>query len=276
MGTTLGLTRLCMLAAAFAAVTVNAPAAAADPQWPPAGVSFHGASKAPDISGLWLGSATAIPGQKTPVGNRGTADGRPPTFWAPWPLPYKPAYQAIFDERAEAAKKGRQLGDISARCLPFGMPWALTSKFYPDEIIQTPGQVTIFVNNTFPIVIWTDGRGHPKNLAPSYNGHSVGHWAGDTLVVDTVGILASTPLDTNRDPHSGQLNVKWTIRRVAQDVLHLHITLHDQDAFAEPVVTTNIWHRKTDPKWQVLDDASCFENNREASEGEDHSGFKKF
>ena len=261
-----------LLLAAFAGNS----AAAADPTWPPAGVSFYGAPKTPDISGLWLGSATSVPGQKTPVGNRGTADGRAPTFWAPWPLPYTPKYQAIYDERVDMAKKGRQLGDISARCLPFGMPMMLVSKFYPDEIVQTPGQVTIFVNSTFPIVIWTDGRGHPKDLQPSYNGHSIGHWAGNTLVVDTVGIHNTTPIDSNRNPHSAGLTVKWTIERVARDVLHLHVRLHDEDAFTEPVVTTNLWHRKTDPKWQILDDASCFENNKEATESVPEDGFKKF
>ena len=240
-----------------------------------ASVSFYGDPSAPDISGLWLGSVTGVPGQTFGPG-RGPADGKPPTFWAPWPLPYTPAYQKIYDQRVAAAKAGRQLGDNSARCLPFGLPMMLVSKVYPDEIVQTPGEVTIFANNTFPIVIWTDGRGHPKDLAPSYNGHSIGYWMGDALHVDTVGIEGSTALDVARNPHSDKLHVKWTIQRVAPDTLHLHVTLYDEDAFTEPVVTTNIWRRKPFRGWQVLDDASCFENNREVIDKDAVPGFKHF
>ena len=76
-----------------------------------AGVSLYGDPGVPDISGLWLGTAMGAPGQHFPQG-RGPADDRPPTFWAPWPLPYTPAYQKISDERAAAAKSGRQLGDV--------------------------------------------------------------------------------------------------------------------------------------------------------------------
>ena len=261
-----------------AALALGAAAAADDATtWPPPGVSLRGDPGAPDVSGLWLGTITFVPGGKFPPG-RGPADGRPPTFWAPWPLPYTPAYQKIYDERVEAAKKGRQLGDISAMCLPFGLPMMLVSKVYPDEIVQTPGQVTFFMNNTFPIVVWTDGRGHPTNLEPSYNGHSVGYWIGDTLFVDTVGINGKTGLDVMRNPHSDKLRIRWKVQKFGNDTLHLHLTLYDDDAFAEPVTTTNIWRRMTDSKWQVLDDASCFENNENLPHTKESgpAGFKKY
>ena len=261
-----------------AAFGVNAAACAADETtWPPLGVSLYGDASAPDISGLWLGTITFVPGGKFPPG-RGPADGRPATLWAPWPLPYTPAYQKVYDERVEAAKKGRQLGDVSATCLPFGLPMMLVSKVYPDEIVQTPGQVPFFMNNTFPLVIWSDGRGHPKNLEPSYNGHSIGYWIGDTLFVDTVGIDGKTGLEVMRNPHSDKLRIRWTVRKVARDTLQLHVTLYDEDAFNEPVVTTNIWRRMTDPKWQILDDASCFENNENLPHTRESgpAGFKKY
>ena len=82
-------------AAAVAGFVCAAVAAAEPGSWPPPGVSFYGDPGAPDISGLWLGTAMHVPGSPTVVGNRGTADGRPPTYWAPWPLPYTPAYQKI-------------------------------------------------------------------------------------------------------------------------------------------------------------------------------------
>ena len=268
--------RFKLLVAVVVAAAVGDPAArAADQAAPPPPVSFYGDPKVPDISGLWLGTAMGAPGEKFAPG-RGSADGRGATVWAPWPLPYTPAYQKIYDERVAAAKAGRQLGDTSAKCLPFGMPRAFVTKYYPDEIIQTPGAVTIFVFNTFPIVIWTDGRPHPKDLQPSFNGHSVGYWAGDTLFVDTVGINGITALDTARNPHSAKLHMKTTIQRVAPDVLHFYVTLYDEDAFTEPVVTTNIWQRKSGPKWEVLDDASCFENNRDTPDASPAPGFTKY
>ena len=251
------------LLASLALLWVSAPLAAQDSpaqQWPPAGVSFYGDPAAPDISGLWMGTAMGIAGQGV-INNTGTtADGRPPAYIAPWPLPYTAVYQKIYDDRVAAAKSGKQIGDLGSRCLPFGQPFLLLSENYPNEVVQTPGQVTVWFFSAMPLVIWTDGRGHPANLQPSYSGHSIGHWVGDTLYVDTVGLRGDTPLETHFDPHSDQLHYTWTLQRVAGDVMHVHVTLYDPGAFTEPVESTQIWHRKTDHRWALLDDASCFEN----------------
>lgn len=271
------LVRFPLRLAAMALLMTSSWVAAAPPATGKTGtVTFFGRTTAPDISGVWLGTSMGIPG-KGPVSNSGeTADGRPPSYWTPWPLPYTPAYQKIYDERAEALKRGVALGDTGSRCLPFGLPNMLASQHYPEEVVQTPGQVTFFIFGTFPIVVWTDGRPHPKNLTPSYNGHSIGHWVADMLFVDTVGILANTPLDSNRDPHSAKIHMKWTVQRVADDVLHIHLTLYDEDAFTMPVTMTNISVRKNGPEWAVLDDQSCFENNREVPLPDEEKGFTKF
>ena len=200
-----------LAAAAAAAFTTASGQTAGSPTWPPPGVSYYGDPKAPDISGLWLGVAMGVPGHGAANNAGKTVDGRPPVYLSPWPLPYTPAYQKIADERAESAKKGKSLGDTGARCLPFGLPLMLVNKNYPDEIVQTPGEVTLFVYNTFPIVIWTDGRGHPKDFKPTYNGHSVGYWVGNTLFVDTVGIVGETPLDGLRDRHIPKLHIKCSL-----------------------------------------------------------------
>ncbi len=244
--------------------------------WPPAGVSYDGDPAVPDISGLWLGTSLGIPGQAVASNSGKTADGRPPTYLAPWPLPYTPAYQKVLADRMAAVSAGHALGDTGSRCLPFGLPLLMLANAYPSEIVQTPGQVTIYFFTSFPIVIWTDGRAHPQNLQPSFNGHSVGRWVGDTLMVDTIGFNATAPLDTHLDPHSDKLHIKWNIQRVAGDLLHVHITFYDEAAFTEPVVTTNIWQRKTERKWEMLDDASCFENNGAFKDTKVEPGFMKF
>ena len=264
------------MVAAMTPSTASVAQTAVDQQWPPAGVSYYGDAKVPDISGIWLGTAMAVPGLP-PANNSGkTADGRPPLYLTPWPLPYTPAYRKVVEERAAAVKGGKALGDIGSRCLPFGLPVMLTNKNYPDEIVQTPGQVTIFMFNTFPIVIWTDGRAHPQGLKPSFNGHSTGYWVGDTLFIDTVGINDRTPIDGLRDPHSDQIHLKWTLQRVAPDKLHARITMYDDKAFTEPVTTTNIFDRKKTRQWEALDDASCFENASAFSDKTPEAGFIKF
>ena len=269
--------RLGLFTAAIVAFAGCSAAVAQDSrQWPPPGVSYYGDPKVPDISGLWLGTVVGVPGKPALTNTGRSPDDRPPTFLAPWPLPYTPADQNMAAERAAGAQKGRPGGDHGARCLPFGLPMMLVNKNFPDEIVQTPGQVTIFTFGTFPITIWTDGRPHPANLTPSYNGHSVGYWEGDTLHVDTVGINGSTTFVAALLPHSPKLHIQWTIQRVDKDVIHVHLTFHDEDAFTEPVVLTNIWHRMTDRKWQVLDDASCFENSTGVSEKPAAPGFAKY
>ncbi|MEY2927356.1 MAG: hypothetical protein RL367_1833, partial [Pseudomonadota bacterium] len=74
-----------------------------------------------------------------------------------------------------------------------------------------------------------------------------------------------------------KLTLQWTVRRVARDMLHIYVTLDDDEALTEPVTTTNIWRRKTDPRWQVLDDGSCFENNHAQTDDKGTlEGFIKF
>ncbi|MEY2926567.1 MAG: hypothetical protein RL367_1044, partial [Pseudomonadota bacterium] len=167
-------------------------------------MSFDGDPSAPDISGVWLGSKTGIPGVKS-APNRGSADGAPETFWSPWPLPYRPAYQKIVDERTAALAQGRALGDNGAQCLPLGLPRLLVAKVYPDEIVQTPGTVIFYTFGAFPIIVWTDGRPHPTGLKPSFTGHSTGYWIGDTLHVNTVGLNNQTTMDHHLSPHSDKL-----------------------------------------------------------------------
>ena len=75
---------------------------------------------------------------------------------------------------------------------------------------------------------------------------------------------------------SDKLHMKTTIERVGPDVLHMHVVLYDDDAFTEPMVTTNIWRRKSGPAWQLYDDMSCWENNRNQVDSSGATGFTTF
>lgn len=233
---------------------------------------LNGDSKSPDLSGLWSGTFLTAPGRKaqTPIPDRKY------TRWAPWPLPFTPDYQKTVDDRTKADKAGRVAGDAGIRCTPSGMPWKIVvNPGLPMEVIQTPGQVS-FWGGQRPVVIYTDGRSHPSDLKPTYDGHSIGYWMGDTLYVDTVGLIATTSIDAAYNPHSAALHLKWTIQRVAPDRLHTRLTLYDTGALKEPLSTTIIYEQLHDPRMDLIDDASCFENNRNLAKEGDESGFKHF
>ena len=82
----------------------------------------------------------------------------------------------------------------SANCLPPGMP-GIMGQPYPMEFLLTPGQVTILIEAYNQIRhIYTDGRELPDDPDPTFHGTSVGHWEGDTLVVETVGFSPITQI----------------------------------------------------------------------------------
>jgi hypothetical protein len=98
--------------------------------------------------------------------------------------------QAEFDKREAYAAKGLEYRDDPAACWPLGMPRIMT-RYWPIQVIQLPTEVVLismFDNNVR--WIYTDGRPHPADddLVLTYNGHSTGHWQGNTLVVDTIGL----------------------------------------------------------------------------------------
>ncbi len=76
----------------------------------------------------------------------------------------------------------------SAKCIPNGMPDVMSAP-YGFQFLLTPGQVTIIPDNNQLRIVYTDGRPHPADPIATFAGDSIGHWEGDTLVVDTVAIV---------------------------------------------------------------------------------------
>ena len=103
-----------------------------------------------------------------------------------------PAYAAKLKEYQDSAAARRDRETPAANCVPNGMPSIMTQP-YPIEILFTPGKVTIMIEAYSQWrQIFTDGREHPEDPDLTLNGHSIGHWEGDTLVVDTVGLTTDT------------------------------------------------------------------------------------
>jgi hypothetical protein len=213
----------------------------------------HAQSATPDFTGVW-GIYRGGPGSDPQF--------RPP---APTPLVLKPEYdkpyQARRAEEADAAKRGEQLANTSAECIPYGVPTMMSIAIYPVEFIQTAKQLTI-ISEAFSEVrrVYLD-RPQEKidDVAPGYYGRSVGHWDGDTLVVDTVGIKPAVS-GYRGMPHSPQMRVTERIRMLAPDILHDQITIEDPVVLEKPVTYTVAYKRM--PKDYEMVEFVC-DNNRE-------------
>lgn len=159
----------------------------------------------------------------------------------------------------EEEAKNEEPPTESANCLPPGMPTIMFQP-YDVEFLFTPGRVTIIQEAYMQVRrVFTDGRGHPPNLDPTFNGHSVGHWEGDTLVIDTVGLGHKTPLGYNRLDHGPQLHTVERIHLLSPDTMVDEMTLTDPDVLAKPWHTVHTFTRHRE--WDQME-FICEENNR--------------
>jgi len=202
----------------------------------------HSASTLPDLSGVWF----------MPEYHRTLLPKEDPPF-QPW---------------AEALLKKRDLENNTAdpdtgpdpieRCIPPGVPRIMLQPF-PWEIVQAKDRVImIFEYQALTRQIFTDGRGHPKDLDSTYMGHSIGKYEADSLVVDTVGFNDKTWLDPKGLPHSDALHVIERIRRVDHDTLQVDYTIDDLKAYTKPWTAQRIFKLK--PDWEIKEYV-CAENN---------------
>jgi hypothetical protein len=136
-------------------------------------------------------------------------------------------------------------------CAPPGVPRIYVHP-YPFEIFQVPGRVIMFYEfSHFVRQIFTDGRPHTPELAPSWMGDSIGTWEGDTLVVDTIGFNDKTWLDRGGLPHSEDLHVVERIRRVDHETLEVKITIDDPKAYTKTWGGQLIFQLK--PDWKIME-----------------------
>lgn len=152
-------------------------------------------------------------------------------------VPYKPEYWAKY--RAILARNmAGMITDPVGNCMqPHGMPRQMSAIPFGPYIVVRPDMVMMhwkWLGATR--FIFTDGRPHPPadQLMPSFMGHSIGHWEGDTLVVDTVGLYPQQ-YDQSGAPFSGQIHVVERIRLVSPNTLRNEITVYD------PVMLTGPW-----------------------------------
>jgi hypothetical protein len=139
-------------------------------------------------------------------------------------------------------------------CMPEG-PTAIWLGNFPFEIIQSEKRILIVFESNHEIrQIWMDGRPHPKDFGHNWMGHSIGHWEGDTLVVDTIGLNDKTWLDYAGHVHSDQLHLIERLTRVG-DRMTLEITFDDPKAFTEPWSGRVFYMLR--PDWDLEEEVAC-------------------
>jgi hypothetical protein len=155
--------------------------------------------------------------------------------------PFQPWAKAVFDDRAK-----NQL-EPHTRCHPSGGARQFVTPYGTEMVeFRELKQIAIFDiggPHTFRI-IYLDGRPHPQNLTPSYYGHSIGHWEGDTLVVDTVGFNERFWMDRAGSPHTEKLHFMERFTRVDHDTMKYEITIDDPGAYTatwSPAPFTLTW-----------------------------------
>jgi len=111
---------------------------------------------------------------------------------------------------------------------------------FPFQIFQLPDRVLfVFEGATHTWrAVFTDGRKHDPDPNPTYLGDSIGHWEGDTLVVDVVGFNDRTWLDQEGHPHSEKLHVVERYTRQDEYTLHYSATIEDPVAYTKPWTTS--------------------------------------
>ena len=177
----------------------------------------------------------------------------------PW-VPFMPWSAAVYDYHIRNEAKY----DPEGYCLPPGGPRMMVTP-YPMEIIQIPEQKRILMIFEGATHIWReiymDGREHPRgdSLNPTFLGHSVGRWDGDTLVIDVVGFNEGSWLDPIGHPHTDLLHLVERLSRPSKQTLHYEATIDDPGAYTRP------WTVSWDVSWapgRELAEYICQENNR--------------
>ncbi len=253
----LSLTLALTLGAAWASSAAVAPAQPViNP--PPTAKDWADLAKLPDWGGIWIAETYMITTAKYP----------PP--WRPEILKDVAALKAL---DAAGHPKG-----LYTNCLPEGMPSFMIMTVASTEFLFTPGRVTILseFDGNRTRRIYTDGRGHPDDPDLTFNGHSIGHWEGDTLVVDTVGILPETYLPINQAvgiPNDGDTHVVERIHLVGPDHLVDELTIEAPHVLAAPWHITRNFTRNRERRFDIQE-GSCLQGDY--IEGKDAQGHAAF
>jgi hypothetical protein len=241
-----------IVTASLMALTWAAPGASAEKAITPQSRNYDSLNRLPDWSGVWVISDESF---RLAIGDTvGVApqsdNGR---------VPLQPKYLAI--RNASASRKvGGAPGNLP-KCLPAGMPGVLVHPMMT-EYLFTPGRVTVLFEDGEVRRIYTDGRPHPppNELEYGFSGHSIGHWEGATLVVDTIGISPRADMFSNNDVRvTRNTHIVERIKLKDPDTLQIDTVVTDAELFTKPYVYARTYQRTPLP----VTDPSCSQSNRD-------------
>jgi hypothetical protein len=262
----------------FLTILITAAAAAQNKATPPVPRAADGK---PDLTGVWQGGSNRVgtweeannPSAGAEFGF-GRAPGEPASTRPPVrePAPYQPwAAKKVLE-----SFNRRAIDDPTARCLSPGVPRVTTIGLFPMQIIQTPQQVVMLYEVFHVFRVIPINAKHPDDLEPSYMGDSVGHWEGDTLVVDVIGFNDKTWLGSVGTFHSEDLHVTERYTRVDYNTINYDVTMDDPKVFTKPWTTHNTIMLRPGTR---LREYECAENNLDAERYEkllkDESVFRR-
>jgi hypothetical protein len=169
----------------------------------------------------------------------------------------------------QTAYQGKKVEDTdAANCLPPGMP-RIMSWPYPVQVLVTPGEVTLVLEGDMQVRhIHTDGRDHPADPDQTFNGDSIGHWEGDTLVVDTVGLAPQAAI-AQGVTHTSKEHIVERFRLADPDLLEVKTRVEDPGVLAKPWDFTARYVRH--PDWSIAE-YICEQNNRNSVDAEGKAG----
>src|SRR5262252_10202738 len=145
-------------------------------------------------------------------------------------------------------------------CMPAGVPGFHLYGFQPLYFVQTPKEVLMIYSNDQQVRrVYLDVP-HSENPKPSWYGESVGHYEGDTLVVDTIGLNDKTFVDNFRTPHTEKLHVVERFKLIdGGKAMQVDITFDDPDTFNGPWSVQQRYDRIQQPMREEI----CAENNEQ-------------
>jgi hypothetical protein len=213
------------------------------------------AAALPDWSGVWFGTGTLFDqssGETNPNTNPNARD---------FP-PYHPEWEAAYSDFLEDVVRQGRYSDPLSLGYPPGMLRTMSLP-YGFQFALRPEMVWVLQEGPYVRYIYTDGRDFPPadELWPTFEGYSIGHWEGDTLVIETISIKGGIPVDRTGLVFSNDVRVSERIRKIDDTTLVNEITITDEIALSEPWTVTRRYNRLDDP-FPRMENVPILENQR--------------
>jgi len=171
----------------------------------------------------------------------------------------KPWARDVMQKDADEILAGKIAFTSLSSCMPAGVPNFIAIGGGLLYILQSPDLVLMFRDGNAQMRRIHLDAPHSENPAPSWYGESVGHYEGDTLVIDTIGLDERSFVDSYRTPHSEKLHVieRWRLSDGGERI-DVHISVYDPDTFNEPWQAVRRFEREP----AIYGEEICAENNQ--------------